>query len=235
MDRARDDEGRWRLPGDPCKPRGSWARGGVVGVVDVGRGALGCDWARVTDEAKRRRQELAVCRAACPRLSDSTMRAPVSRSRPSSLSSNRSLLAVSDAGVSEYASTLNAAQSIPRGSDLLLEFRASATADASGRGGEVFAGWQLACANRVKGRAAEGAPDARGGRDCGVISAVTSRSRCPRRPPSRRSRSRRVRAAQPRALPATSAMTFDSWPPCQASGDLPGSSETSRALGIASA
>jgi hypothetical protein len=28
--------------------------------------ALGCWWARVTDEAKRRRQELVVCRAALP-------------------------------------------------------------------------------------------------------------------------------------------------------------------------
>ena len=27
---------------------------------------LGCRWARVTDEAKRRRQELVVCRAALP-------------------------------------------------------------------------------------------------------------------------------------------------------------------------
>ena len=33
----------------------------------------------------------------------------------------------------------------------------------------------------------------------------------------------------------SSAITFESWPPCQASGDAPGSSETSRAPGIASA
>ena len=34
---------------------------------------------------------------------------------------------------------------------------------------------------------------------------------------------------------AGSAITRESWPPCHASGDLPGSSDTSRAPGIASA
>jgi hypothetical protein len=37
-------------------------------------GGLGCGRARVTDEAKRRRQELVVCRAACPRLRECRQR-----------------------------------------------------------------------------------------------------------------------------------------------------------------
>jgi hypothetical protein len=57
-----------------------------------------------------------------------------------------------------------------------------------------------------------------------------------------RERGRRPRSpAQPQLTfagypaAAVSAITADSWPPCQASGDLPSSSLTSRAPGIASA
>jgi Transposase, Mutator family len=45
--------------------------------------ALGFCWARVEDESKSRRQGLVVCRVTCP-LRAFVMRAPVSRSRPTS-------------------------------------------------------------------------------------------------------------------------------------------------------
>src|SRR3984885_10831001 len=57
--------------GSSCVPVG-WVSGGICAARSARRScrrccqALGCRWARVTDEAKRRRQELVVCRAALP-------------------------------------------------------------------------------------------------------------------------------------------------------------------------
>ena len=71
----------WVAEGVRTAPVGSVsAERGLVGAVMAGicaagilaggcqrrRLGLGCWWARVTDEAKRRRQELVVCRAALP-------------------------------------------------------------------------------------------------------------------------------------------------------------------------